>query len=139
MCKYIESTHTYEHCKLQEENHDGSPNPIAGFFGRITNVLNRAPAEDLAPREDQIERHRVRERQIIQCLAVLKDPNQKETPPDERHCPNPTPLNAAPVTVGETEHRGDCTVCLAAEAAIEKALTRKSIVSSYIFLEIVQT
>lgn len=131
MCKYIESTHTYEHCKLQEENHDGSPNPLAGFFGRITNVLNRAPGEDHAPIANQIERHVVRERQIIQCMPALKDPNQQNRPADERHCANPTPVNAAPVTVGETEHRGDCTVCLAAEEAIKMALTRKSIVRSY--------
>jgi hypothetical protein len=132
MCKYIESTHTYELCKLQDENQDGSPNPLAGFFGRITSALSNTPGEDVAPMANRRDLHVVKEKTIIQCIAVRKDQNQQHKPADERRCANPTALNASPVTLGETEHRGVCPVCQAAEEVIERALNRDIIVSENI-------
>ena len=129
MCKYIESTHTYELCKLQDENHDGSPNPLAGFFGRITSALSNAPGEDVAPMANRRDLHVVKEKTIIQCIAVRKDPNQQGKHVDERRCADPTALNATPVTVAETEHRGVCPVCQAGEEAITEALSRDIVVS----------
>ena len=130
MCKFIESTHTYELCKLQDENADGSSNPIAGFIGRVTNALNRTPGENVPPMADRRDLHVVKQKTIIQCVAVRKDANQQDRPVDERRCANPMALNAEPVTVGETEHIGICPVCQAAEEAIKRALERETVVSS---------
>ena len=136
MCKYIESTHTYELCKLQHDNPDGSLNHLAGFFGRITNALNRAPGEDAVPVANRRDLHVVKEKTIVQCMAVRKDQNQQDKPADKRRCANPIALSADPVALGETEHRGICPVCQAAEEAIQKALTSETVVSLHDFWDV---
>jgi hypothetical protein len=130
MCRYFETTHSYSGCKLQEEKEDGSPNLLFRFFRRITQSLPQGePSAEIGP--DLLHFHVVTQREIIQCSAAVDLLTQGHLPPDERQCPNPTPLppgDDAPATVGETEHRGDCTVCQAAERAISDALNRSVVV-----------
>lgn len=130
MCRYFETTHSYSGCKLRDENEDGSPNLVAKFFRRITQSLPQGePSAETRP--DLKHLHVVTQREIIQCSAAVDLQTQNHLPPDERKCPNPTPLppgDDAPAIVGETEHRGDCTVCQAAERAIFDALNRSVVV-----------
>jgi hypothetical protein len=137
MCRFIETTHTYEQCKLLDDHPDGTPNPLAGFFGRLTNPLGNAPGANATPIPNQQEIHVVKEKQIIQCSRARRDPNQQNRPLNERRCSTPMPLNTAdgvPAAIGETEHTGICTVCRAAEDAIRSALTREVIVSVQMLL-----
>ena len=121
MCRYFETTHTYSGCKLQDEKEDGSPNVLAGFFRRIT--LKRV-GEGQPPAEGAANLHVVKQRDILQCSNAVNDRDQNHLDTDERKCANPTllPPGKDPLaTAGETEHKGDCPVCLAAERAIAGA------------------
>lgn len=118
MCRYQDQIHTYSLCKLLEEDEDGSPNILAELLRRISS----ARAQDGKPGSGP---HVVKVKQIIQCSHALDLESQQVKEPNQRQCPDPIPVTSEDGTVvekiGETEHRGICPVCQAAEQAIDLA------------------
>lgn len=134
MCRSLETLHTYSGCKLHDEEEDGPPNNKAGFWHRISRVLQRAPEGEPGeePVEVKPEFHIVTLTSIFQCPEALNHPTQRQVPIEKRQCPNTTawtPGDEAPVKAIETEHKDECPVCQAAEEAMVEASNRSEVVS----------
>jgi hypothetical protein len=133
MCRSYETRHTWSGCKLLDEKEDDPPNVSASFWHRISRVLQRAPEGEPREELEDVEPpiHIVTIKSIIQCLAAVDHPTQRQVPIGERRCPNLTPWTPgdnAPVKVGETEHKNECPVCQAAEQAMLAASNRTEVV-----------
>jgi hypothetical protein len=132
MCRYTEQIHTYDGCKLQEENADGSPSRLAAFFNRLT----VKPPQGVQPPNNEPVCHVVTQRQIIQCYDAVEDPEQREIRSEQRKCQNPVawkPGDEAPIKVSGTEHKGECPVCQAGEDAMTRALKQIEVVGIEFF------
>jgi hypothetical protein len=133
MCRYIEGTHTYSECKLLDEFSDSTPNPLASFFRRITTAALTTETTP-SPQVDLQSPHKIKERQVIQCLNAAQDHGQDQMPSEERQCTGADlraamPEEDVPARVGPTEHSGECPACKAAETAIALAMSRTAMVS----------
>jgi hypothetical protein len=118
MCRYFESFHEYNGCRLKETQANGQPSGFASFLRGFT----RAGVEGQDGEEPQ--HHQIKEKNIMQCEQCIKDPRFKDIPSKERVCDNPVHIDGDAATivesVGYTVKVGTCPVCAAVEAVIEK-------------------
>ena len=131
MCKYIETFHEFNGCRLKETL-NGQPTRFAAFVKGVTHFARgQENEEDRARGEGHAEgglgHHQIKQRNIWQCPNAIKDPKQKDKPEDERVCPEPKYWEGEDAleqieTLGITVHRATCPVC----AAVEEVIREKS-------------
>lgn len=131
MCKYIETFHEYSGCRLKDiDPKNGTPTRWATFVRGVTNLVigqdnNEGGANGDAHEELEPEYHQITEKNILQCEDALRDPKQKEKPPEKRVCSILTPLQgdeaqAQVERMGYTRQTGSCPVCVAVQTTIEE-------------------
>ena len=132
MCRYFESFHEYNGCRLKETQANGQSSAFASFLRGFT----RAGIEGQDAEEPQ--HHQIKEKNVMQCEQCIEDPRFKDIPPEERVCDNPVHIDGEAATtvvesVGYTVKVGTCPVCAAVEAVIEKESNPIVIVSCFHF------
>jgi len=131
MCRYIEGTHTYSECKLQDNFSNSTPNPLASFFRRITKAALTTDS-DPSPAFDLQSPHNIKQKTVIQCLNAAQDQGQESTPREERQCAElraAMPEESVPARMTQTQHDGECPACKAAETAIALAMSSTNMLS----------
>jgi hypothetical protein len=133
MCRYIETYHEYDACKLNETQANGQPTGIASFLRGFM----RGGVEGQDGEEPQ--HHQIKEKNIFQCDQCVRDPKLKNLPLEKRVCENPVHISgeaARPVVENckWTLQVGTCPVCDAVEAVIKEKSNPTVIVRSFIFL-----
>jgi hypothetical protein len=130
MCKYFESFHEYNGCRLREAQANGQPTGFASFLRGFT----RAGVEGQDGQEPQ--HHQIKEKNIMQCEQCITDPRFRNIPSEKRVCDNPEHIDgeaarAVVESIGYTVKVGTCPVCAAVKAVIEKESNPTVIVSHF--------
>lgn len=145
MCQYFVTTHTYSECKLQEtalnNEHPGNPSTLGRL---LRSIANFAPANPPADTETpaggadvatpQPEIHVVTHTNYFQCGNAINHPSQSHKPERERYCPDAqeAQFGEVPIEVeeeGVSTLRGQCPVCVAAEATVAREMNQIKVVS----------
>jgi len=116
MCRYVETFHEYDACKLNETLPNGQPTPFASLLRVITKAATSG---------EEPQHHQIKEKNIFQCDQCVRDPKLKNLPLEKRVCENPVHISgkaARPVVENArwTLQVGTCPVCDAVEAVIKE-------------------
>jgi hypothetical protein len=128
MCIYLVMLHAYSGCKLPD--YSGDKANIARSESYTARLLARQRGGESTPK---VERHFIKEKNLLQCQNALNDPRLKHIPEDKRICENPTSFDhiLEEMTLPQwTVGVGDCPVCIAVEETVKRVSDVVIIVSS---------